>query len=171
MIIRLSEIDDTLLVKGSMEASRFMEAENNEFHVATPVQYTLTVKKFDNLLTITGPITFEALFTCGRCLEEFRQLIAVDMDIRLMPKTEIPQASEFELKDEDMDVYYYESDEIDLDPFIYEEALLDMPSRPVCSENCQGLCGICGENKNLESCHCSETSRTLLGEKLKSFLN
>jgi uncharacterized protein len=171
MIIRLSEIDDTLVVKGSMEASRFMEVENNEFHIAAPVQYTLTVKKFDNLLAVTGPVTFEALFTCGRCLEEFRQSIAMDMDIRLVPQTEIPQASEFELKDEDMNVYYYESDEIDLDPFIYEEVLLDMPFRPICSADCEGLCGICGKNKNLETCNCNETSRTLLGEKLKSFLN
>jgi uncharacterized protein len=171
MIIRLSEIDDTLVVKGSMEASRFMEVEKNEFHIATPVQYALTIKKFENLLTIAGPVTFEAFFTCGRCLEEYRQLIAMDMDIRLMPKTEIPQASEFELKDEDMNVNYYESDEIDLDPFIYEEVLLDMPSRPICSEDCQGLCGVCGKNKNLETCDCNETSHTLLGEKLKSFLN
>jgi uncharacterized protein len=171
MIIRLSEIDDTLVVTGSMEASRFMEVEGNEFHIATPVQYTLTVKKFDNLLAITGPVTFEAFFTCGRCLEEFRQSIAMDMDIRLVPKTEIPQASEFELKDEDMDVYYYESDEIDLDPFIYEETLLDMPIRPICSMDCKGLCGACGKNKNFETCDCNETSHTLLGEKLKSFLN
>jgi len=171
MIIRLSEIDDALAVKGSLEASRFMEVENNEFHIATPVEYALTVKKFDNLLTVTGPVTFEALFTCGRCLEEFRQLFAMDMNIRLTPETEVPQASEYELKNEDMDVYYYNGDEIDLDPFIYEEVLLGMPSRPVCSEDCQGLCGICGKNKNFETCDCNETSRTLLGEKLKSFLN
>jgi len=95
----------------------------------------------------------------------------MDMDIRLVPKTEIPQAPEFELKDEDMNVYYYEGDEIDLDPFIYEEVLLDMPFRPICSVDCKGLCGICGKNKNIEICNCNETSRTLLGEKLKSFLN
>jgi len=171
MIIRLSEIDDTLLVKGSMEASRFMEVENREFRIAKPVSYALTVRKFDNLLTVTGPISYEAFFTCGRCLEEFPRSVTLDMDIRLTPKIKTPQPSEFELKDEDMDVYYFEGDEIDLDPFIYEEVLLDMPSRPVCSEDCKGLCSICGKNKNLETCDCHETSRTLLGEKLKSFLN
>jgi uncharacterized protein len=171
MIIKLSEIDDTLFLKGSMEASRFMEVEKNEFHITTPVQYALTVKKFDTLLTVTGLVTLEASFTCGRCLEEFPQSINLDMDIRLMPETELPQAAEFELKDEDMDVYYYDRDEIDLDPFIYEEVLLNMPLRPVCKDNCQGLCGICGKNRNLETCNCNETSHTLLGETLKSFLN
>ena len=171
MIIRLSEIDDVLVVKGSLEASRFMEVEKNEFHIATPVAYALTVRKFDNLFTVSGPITFEALFTCGRCLKEFRESISMDMNIKLVPETETPKASEYELKNEDMDIYYYNGDEIDLDPFIYEEVLLDMPSRPVCSEDCKGLCGICGKNKNFETCNCNEISHTLLGEKLKSFLN
>jgi len=171
MIIRLSEIDDTLVVKGSVEVSRFMDVENSGFSIPKPVDYELTVKKFDNLVTIQGSITLEALFTCGRCLEEFSRSIASDMDIRLTPKARMPQASEFELKGEDMDIYYYDSDEIDLDPFIYEEVLLNMPLRPLCKEDCQGLCGICGKNRNLETCNCHETSRTLIGEKLKSFLN
>ena len=100
-----------------------------------------------------------------------RDQLTSDMDIRLTPKAEIPQAAELELRDEDMDVYYYDGDEIDLDPFIYEEVLLNMPLRPICKDECQGLCAICGKNKNLETCDCHETSRTLLGEKLKSFLN
>jgi uncharacterized protein len=171
LIIRLSEIEDTFIVKGSMEASRFMDVENNEFHIMSPVDYMLTVRKYDSLVVLTGRLAFEASFTCGTCLEEFSQSIDVDMDIRLTPKAENPQAPELELRDEDMDVYCYDGDEIDLDPFIYEEVLLNMPLRPICKDECQGLCVICGKNKNLEICDCHETSRTLLGEKLKSFLN
>lgn len=171
MIIRLSEIEDTFIVKGSMEASRFMDVENSEFHIMSPVDYTLTVRKYDNLLAIAGRVAFETSFTCGMCLEEFSRSVDVDMDIRLAPKAEIPQAAELELRDEDMDVYYYDGDEIELDPFIYEEVLLNMPLRPICKDECRGLCAICGKNKNLETCDCHETSRTLLGEKLKSFLN
>ncbi|HVN96540.1 MAG TPA: DUF177 domain-containing protein [Syntrophorhabdaceae bacterium] len=171
MIVKLSEIDDSLVVRGSMEASQFMSVENSEFHVASPVTYELTVRKFDNLVTLEGPIVVEALFTCGRCLEEFSQSLTVNMDIRLSPRSEASEASEFELKGEDMDVYYYDGDEIDIDPFVYDEVLLNMPVRPVCKEDCQGLCGVCGKNRNLETCSCSEKTDTLLGEKLKSFLN
>ncbi|MBA4390820.1 MAG: hypothetical protein C0399_07765 [Syntrophus sp. (in: bacteria)] len=171
MVIRLSEIEDTFVVKGSMEASQFMDVENREFHIITPVNYVLTARKFDNLVTLTGRVTLEASFTCGICLEEFSQSVDVDMDIRLTPKAEIPQVPELELGDEDMDVYCYDGDEIDLDPFIYEEVLLNMPLRPICKDDCQGLCAICGKNKNLEICDCHDTSRTLLGEKLKSFLD
>lgn len=171
MIIKLSEIEDTLTVKGSMDASRFMEVENMEFHIETPVDYTLTVKKFNDTVTIRGPVSFQAVFTCGRCLEEFSRAVSIDMNIRLASGTEEIRGAEFELRNEDMDVYTYEGDEIDIDPFIYEEVLLNMPIRPVCKEDCLGLCGICGKNRNVESCTCSESSHSLLGEKLKSFLN
>ncbi len=171
MIIRLSEIDDTLVVKGSMEASQFMSVENGEFHVASPVTYELTVRKFDNLVTLEGPVTLEALFTCGRCLEEYSQSLTMRMDIRLTPRGQTSQTSELELRSEDMDVYYYNGDEIDLDPFVYDEVLLNMPSRPLCKEDCLGLCGVCGKNRNFETCDCHQKTDTLLGEKLKSFLN
>ena len=171
MIIRLSEIDEVLTTKGSIEASRFMGVENSEFHMMTPVNYTLTVHKFDNIVTLEGPVTFEASFTCGCCLEEFTQAMAVDMNIRLTPRSAQPLAAETELKSDELDLYYYDGDEIDLDPYVYEEVLLNMPLRPVCKEDCQGLCGVCGKNKNLETCDCHETSHSLLGEKLKSFLN
>ncbi|HEX2965280.1 MAG TPA: DUF177 domain-containing protein [Syntrophorhabdaceae bacterium] len=172
MIIRLSDIDDTLTLKGSMEASRFMEVEKTDFHLATPVEYELLVRKFDTLLTISGSVGFGAAFTCGRCLDEFKRTINLSMNIRVTPKQQdAPQSSEAELKDEDIDVYHYEGDEIDIDPFIYEEVLLNMPFRPLCREDCKGLCGVCGKNQNIETCNCHETSDTLLGEKLKSFLN
>ena len=127
MIIRLSEIDDTLVVKGSMEAFRFMRVENNEFHIATPVTYALTVKKFDNLLTITGPCYFRSSLYLREVSGRIPAIDCHGYGHTDLLQTEIPQTSEFELKDEDMDVYYYKSDEIDLDPFVYEEVLLDMP--------------------------------------------
>jgi uncharacterized protein len=171
MVIRLSDIDDTLTVKGSMEASRFMEVEKNDFHLMTPVEYDLLVRKFDTLLTVSGSVSFDAAFTCGRCLDDFQRTIRLAMDIRITPEQHEPHLSEAELKDEDIDVYHYEGDEIDIDPFIYEEVLLNMPFRPLCMEGCKGLCGVCGKNQNSEICNCHETSDTLLGEKLKSFIN
>ena len=93
------------------------------------------------------------------------------MSIKLVPRTELPDAPEMELHGEDLDVYYYEGDEIDVDPFVYEEVMLNMPVRPLCSEACKGICPQCGKNRNTEKCDCPEAPLSLLGEKLKSFLN
>ncbi|MDR2669362.1 MAG: DUF177 domain-containing protein [Desulfovibrio sp.] len=36
----------------------------------------------------------------------------------------------------------------------WEEFSLALPIKPLCRENCLGLCPICGKNRNLESCSC-----------------
>lgn len=171
MIIRLSEIEESFVARGSMEASRFAEVEDKNMRVITPVAYDLNVRKFDNLVTVQGPVECTMSITCSRCLDDFTLDLKAFLDIKLTPRTKSQRISEVELKRDEMDVCYYEGDEIDLDPFIYEEVLLNVPIRPVCTEDCKGLCPICGKNKNVEDCRCDTAVQTLLGEKLKSFLN
>jgi uncharacterized protein len=36
----------------------------------------------------------------------------------------------------------------------WEEFSLALPVKPLCRENCLGLCPVCGKNRNLESCSC-----------------
>jgi uncharacterized protein len=36
----------------------------------------------------------------------------------------------------------------------WEEFSLALPVKPLCRENCLGLCPVCGRNRNLESCAC-----------------
>jgi uncharacterized protein len=45
-----------------------------------------------------------------------------------------------------------ENGKIDLEPFIREEMILAIPIGPLCSEDCKGLCPICGEDLNESSC-------------------
>jgi len=154
-----------------MDIERFRQLGDTDLKLLKPVAYELTVAKFDDTVTIGGPVNVAAKLECGRCLEEFDVELALTMSIKLVPGTELPDAPEMELHGEDLDVYYYEGDEIDLDPFVYEEVVLNMPVRPLCSEACKGICPQCGKNRNTEKCDCPEVPLNLLGEKLKSFLN
>mgnify|MGYP003623307425 CR=1 FL=1 len=36
----------------------------------------------------------------------------------------------------------------------WEEFSLALPVKPLCKNDCKGLCPVCGKNKNLESCAC-----------------
>ncbi len=42
---------------------------------------------------------------------------------------------------------------IDLGDHVRDYALLAIPSRPLCSPECKGLCPVCGENRNQRECH------------------
>ena len=170
MIVKISEIDNELIVKGKMEGSQLTMSDENEFCFLSPVDYSFAVRKFENLIRINGSMHCTINLTCSKCLDAFAFPIDTYLDIEFSPKVLTPEVSELELKRNKLDMYYYEGDEIDLDPLIYDELMLNMPVRPLCEESCKGLCDVCGKNKNYEECRCDKVSNTLLGEQLKSLL-
>jgi len=171
LIIKLSDIEDKLVLKGEMTNLAFNNLEERQFTIEAPVLFELLVKKQEDSIKIAGPVKSTVTMTCSRCLEEFMCSIDTYLDIELAPKEFASQAGEMELRPDDLDIYYFEGDEIDLDPFIYDEVLLNIPVRPLCKEDCSGLCQSCGKNTNVESCSCHQPVNKVLGEKLKSFLN
>jgi len=172
MIIRVSEIESETKVTGTLDGSRFREEkEETDVAFSSPAAYELHIRKKGAIIEVSGPVRCVLTLACSKCMEEFAFPVEAVLDMELAPRTLMPSASELELTGEDLDVCYYEGDEIDLDPFVYDEIMLNVPIKPVCSEDCKGLCEICGANRNREECRCSAAPRTLLGEKLKSFLN
>ena len=43
---------------------------------------------------------------------------------------------------------------IDLEPIIEEALLLSLPMKSLCDEDCKGMCAVCGQNLNEQSCDC-----------------
>jgi uncharacterized protein len=59
-----------------------------------------------------------------------------------------------EIKAHDADKVYYRGPQIDLSIGIREAIILSQPIIPLCQDNCQGLCPICGANLNIKHCSC-----------------
>lgn len=47
------------------------------------------------------------------------------------------------------------SDLVDMTDDLREAVLLGMPSFPLCSQDCKGLCPVCGQDLNKEECECA----------------
>lgn len=47
---------------------------------------------------------------------------------------------------------------VDISEVLRQEIILHFPSNLVCSNGCEGLCGICGKDKNKVKCKCEEAS-------------
>lgn len=170
MIIKLYDMSDQLAVKGTVDGSRFKRPEDTDISFVSPINYDLTLVKSGENVWVRGPVNAELSLTCDRCLEEYTYAVQADLDIELVPKNKVPGGAEMELRSEELDQYYYEGEEIDLDPYVYEEAMLNIPIKALCSESCKGMCPVCGKNLNLGECRCEKTGTTILSEKLKSFL-
>ena len=91
--------------------------------------------------------------TCARCLAEYPFSLEAPVALVLTPAAaETPRKGA--LREEDIGLAYYAGDEIDLTPLVHEQTLLALPTRPLCTEQCQGLCSRCGANLNAGPCGC-----------------
>ena len=117
-----------------------------------------------------GSLTGTVEGCCSRCLESYRFDLNSKFDFVLQPASMTSDRKVEELRREDLGLSYYSTEEINLTPLIREQLMLALPTRPLCDENCRGLCGGCGANLNRESCACSVSGtdpRLALFRKLK----
>jgi uncharacterized protein len=96
---------------------------------------------------------------CVRCLESFVMEIHEDLDLLYLPQSknvglENAQDEERELSDRDLAVSFYRDEKIELKQMIWEQVHLALPMKPLCKQDCRGLCPQCGTNLNLSACDC-----------------
>ena len=66
---------------------------------------------------------------------------------------------EGEVESEDLDeANYIDGYTLDVDQLVGSEILIGWPTKILCSEDCKGICSVCGQNLNEGSCDCEDTS-------------
>jgi uncharacterized protein len=123
---------------------------------STAFTAVLTIKPTGNgNIGITGKVKSAPLLECNRCLKHFAYNIDSDLNIHLAPVSSMENSPEHELSSGDLDVEFYQGDEIEPAAYIKEQLLISIPMVPVHSPDCKGLCPVCGKDRNLADCGCS----------------
>ncbi|MBO9596865.1 MAG: DUF177 domain-containing protein [Cohnella sp.] len=136
-------------MKGSLNAADVFRG-NTEYVPLSPVEYTLTAQPADDLIILTGKLSCSVRTQCSRCLDAIERELQLPFEVKLQ-LVEDPDA-EFDEEDEVIPVA---GERIDLEPFLVEELVVQLPYAPLCSEDCKGLCPECGTNRNEQSCGCN----------------
>jgi uncharacterized protein len=108
--------------------------------------------------------TFKGHLTvaCSRCVEPMRIALDEALRITFMPPGEMPDEDEAEtegedgaeVREEDLDVFAFDGEKLDLEPVFREQFVLAVPYAPLCREGCKGLCPQCGIDRNSGTCSC-----------------
>jgi len=125
-----------------------------EFHVREPIAVKVSYYRAGPELFFQGDMHASTAATCARCAEEFVAPSGRNFRFILAPRA-IGFAGEKDLRDEDLEFSLYDGDQVDLSPLIREQFLLSLPTRPLCREDCRGLCPKCGVNLNHTQCDCA----------------
>ncbi len=93
--------------------------------------------------------------SCSRCLKDFSLDMDHQFEFVLLPDPATSARGTEELSRGDLGLSFYSTEEIDLSPLIMEQVMLALPTRPLCAEDCRGLCSRCGADLNQGACGCS----------------
>ena len=103
---------------------------------------------------LVGTIATTLELPCGRCLEPFTLPVDASFDLRYQPHAANTGEGEREIEEDDLSTAFYENETIDLGQLMREQFYLALPMKPLCAENCLGLCTLCGTNLNHGTCTC-----------------
>lgn len=152
-------LDLTQIRQPETQVSRRYEPDafkgrSDAYRVIAPVELRFTVYKDRDRLRLAGVVTTTLELACSRCLEPFELPVASSFDERYTPQSENTGEGEGEVGDDDLSVAYYQDDQIDLSQLMEEQFYLALPMKPLCREDCRGLCPSCGTNLNEATCGC-----------------
>ncbi len=109
--------------------------------------------------TFNGNIIAKVTFNCNLCLKQFEKEIAFDM---------LEVFSKDSTDNDEIWIFSSKDNIIKLEEPIKTNLLLNLPMKALCSENCKGLCHICGHNLNDSDCGCD---RDYIDPRFEKFLH
>ena len=138
-----------------------IDLHGDEFFFEGPVLVELHLNRNGEIVYIALTARATLVLHCARCLESFRQDIEGSVSFvvqRLKLGETVPETIEKgEARDENNLIFIkYNERSMDVTDFVRDSVLLSIPLKPICDEQCKGLCPVCGQNKNERDCGCVE---------------
>lgn len=137
-----------------------LKAEGVEFF--SPVRLKLRVLKSGENYIGGGEIKTEVNYECSRCLKKCSQ--ALKSEIKFLLKE---GKNQIILESEEMENQIQSGSFFNIDDLVRESLILSLPLKPLCSEDCKGLCPVCGIDLNLSTCECKKDMIDPRWEELK----
>ncbi|MDP5273399.1 YceD family protein [Chengkuizengella axinellae] len=165
IMIKLRELvtkKDPVVIRQTLSVSDLI-SNRKEIMNITPLEVDLQVKMDFEVARVWGTCNGEIHYVCSRCLKEFNKTLQINIQEAFTQNSEIAKS------DPEESIQLVTSDEVDIEPYIRESFLLDLPYAPICKESCKGLCPTCGINKNEASCTCKQDQIDPRLAKLKDF--
>lgn len=122
--------------------------------VPEPVHARVDAALRGDVVELALEIRADAAFECARCLAPGRRCFHVEKTCRVR---------EADLSDPFAEFPFTPEGRLDLREFVYTELVLEIPPVLLCSDDCAGLCPVCGSRK---PCSCRHETSGPVDERL-----
>jgi len=129
---------------------------------------TVNLLRTDRGIWISARLNSETLCTCSLCLSRYIQSLQIIIEEECLPtygsKSSLDKASSGEDTEEKIVIDDYHI--LDLTEVARQYTVLNVPMKPVCVNDCRGICSKCGRNLNEGICQCDKVIKNLSWESL-----
>ena len=155
-----AEEADRLLVEDTFSMAE--EEVSGAYPFVTPIEVKAQLTPRSGAVQLVAEVDYLYRMNCDRCAEETEQTMHHRFEHMLVRS----------LNDEENDEYIEVGDEpLDLTELLHADIVMEIPSKFVCSEDCKGLCPICGVNLNKAACDCHRRQTDPRLEILKTLID
>ena len=155
MIIRLEDIETFpahIVLEGVLESS---QVYYESVTAAQNVMADIAIQKSSEEYFCQGKVSAEVTLECARCLSVFKRQIANDVDFIICDKQHYEATAREGLDDEDYVFIEGPGKTVDISGIVRQAILLEVSMKPLCAEDCKGLCSVCKTNLNTGTCNCT----------------
>ena len=138
--VRDHDVDGTIDITGSGNGS--------------PVKGNISLTRTDRSILVKGVVDSEVELTCSRCLNQFHCPLKLNIEEEYFPTTDVNSGAALPSSDDPDRFTIDERHVLDLTEALRQCAVLNIPMKPLCREDCAGLCPSCGRNLNSGPCKC-----------------
>lgn len=138
-----------------------------------PVEFGGEVFRFTRLISVEGCMTGvgESIALEGKILAALEGACARCLEPAAF-ELELPFTESFvrQVDEDESDAFVYEGTQIELDEMVMSVLFTHLPMQILCSEECKGLCSMCGTNLNHQACDCDPALERSAFAQLKKLL-
>ncbi len=120
----------------------------------SPVRLEGEISRIEKGFTFDARIAYGGRLECSRCLASYPFETREDFSL-ILTKRAAAAGKEVSLEGEDFDACFYDEPVVSVAPIAEERIQMAVPMKPLCREDCRGLCPRCGEDWNVADCGCA----------------
>jgi uncharacterized protein len=141
----------------------FADIKNHEVELGSDVKVLEKIKgnfqiqRLGFKVIVRGLVTTRVRLACARCLQEYELPLLAKMLVLALPVSS-PENLDSEHEESDQNdpaIIHYIGEQFDLLPEIQSALILALPMKPLCQDDCPGLCPVCGQRLIAGHCDCT----------------
>lgn len=170
MILNLRELDSFpahIILEGDPEK---IIPDYEEILGIRKVSVSLDIQNSGEEYFCQGVVDAKVQLECARCLSEFDYELRNKTDFIICSEALYAERSKQGIDYEDYAFFQGPDLQTDLTDIVRQTIILAVEMKPLCSENCQGLCPHCGTNLNEQRCTCAVENNVARWDELRKLL-